>query len=916
MKRNKILFPIIILSLSTLVGCNKSKPKVDPEPEPPAPQPAQPIDNDSGLPTTINYLDEPGFMLHYQRTSGTYTEWDLWMWSDGLQGNTYDFNYADDYGVIAYYPLSQFGGAKNIGFIVKEMFIISGGEWNKDYNSDRFLDFDVLQKDEHNVYHAYIVQKKGSIWTDPERSDVMCSVSKCEFSDKRHLSVTANKKLSDVALLCDGSEVPYESKQGDKIFTVELKEDVAIDKAYSARVVFEDKGIVVNKFVNIRKLYDDDFATKYNYDGELGAIVDETAGTTTFKVWSPVSNAIKLRIYDNGTPVEIDSTKGSDSHSEYEMVKDEKGVFSYTLNSIAYGQYYTYVVYNSYNPNGTEVVDPYAQSAGVNGLRGMVVNFEDPQAKPDDWDSVEYLPYDNKELTVYETHIADTTSSETWTGSEVNRKKYAGMYEEGTTFKKGSTTVKTGFDHIKELGINALQIIPIFDQANDEINTEFNWGYNPLNYNCLEGAYSSDPFDGYKRIKEFRTLVQKYNEAGTEIIMDVVYNHVNGLTGSNFNILMPGYYFRYDPTTGSPTSGSGCGNDTACEQYMFRKFMIESTEFWLKNYKLGGFRFDLMGLHDTETMNPLVANLKTINPYVTVYGEPWSVGQNMKGTPAIQANMKKWEGFGGFNDSMRDGMISGGLSTDEDRAWVTNDEYSVNPSDIISGMNGWTGSYSADPDKAVSYVTCHDNYTIHDRAIASNYFNEAGTKRMNLTAYSIVFLSQGTSFMLAGEELLRTKIVYDADGNPVLKKDADGNPIPGVYAVSNNSYNSCYKTNEIDYERKADNLDMMEYYQKLIAFKQNIQKLHCTRSEMSSGDYKVEEVNKVGGSNYGSILAGTIKEGEFTYRFFIANGSADGNYSVDVPANAELYLNTSSQAFVPGQANKIAAFQTLIYRYN
>ena len=914
MKRNKVLFPIILLSLSTLVGCNGKKQEPAPE-EPDTPvTPTGPIENDSGLPTTISYLDEPGFMIHYQRTSGTYTEWDMWLWSDGLGGGVREFNYADDYGVIAYYPLSDFGDSKNIGFIVKQKFSVTGGEWKKDYNSDRFLDFDVLQKDEHGVYHAYILQKKAPIWTDAARTDVMCAVSMCEFSDKKHLHVIANKKLTDVALLANGTEVPFESKAGEKDFTVELKENAVIDSLYKARVTFEDKGIVVEKAVNIRKLYDEDFEAAYNYDGELGAIVDEANQTTTFKVWSPVSTSIKLRIYDNGTPVEIDPVKGSDVYQEFNMVKGDKGVFSYTANEMLYGKYYTYVVTNASNQNGTEVVDPYAKSAGVNGLRGMIVNFNDAKAKPEGWDDVEYLSYDNKELTVYETHVADTTSSATWTGSEANRKKYAGMYETGTTYTKGGKTVTTGFDHIKDLGVNAVQIIPIFDQANDEIDVEFNWGYNPLNYNCLEGAYSSNPHDGYARIKEFRTLVQKYNKEGIEIIMDVVYNHVNGLTGSNFNILMPGYYFRYDSTTGSPTSGSGCGNDTKSEQYMYRKFMIESTAFWLETYKLGGFRFDLMGLHDVDTMNQLTANLKTINPYVTVYGEPWSMAQEMKGDPSDQSNISKWNGYGGFNDHMRDGMISGGLSTDEDRAWVTNDEYSVNPTDILLGMAGWTGTQSKDPDKAVSYVTCHDNYTLHDRAIASNYFNEANIKRMNLTAFSIVFLSQGTSFMLGGEELLRTKIVYDDDGNPVPKKDAQGQDIPGVYMVSSNSYNSCYKTNEIDYERKVDNLDMMEYYQKLIALKQNLDGLHCTRSEVVA-NYSVAEANFVGGADYGSVLAGTIKEGDDTYRFFIANGSADGSYTVDVPANAELYLNTSTQAFTPGQTNNIAKFQTLIYRY-
>ncbi len=251
------------------------------------------------------------------------------------------------------------------------------------------------------------------------------------------------------------------------------------------------------------------------------------------------------------------------------------------------GKYYTYVVTNPLF-NKKEIVDPYAKLTGVNGLREMVVDFS--KTNPIGWNNSKMNEYSRTELTVYETHVADVTSSETWNGSKENSKKYAGMYESGTTYTENNVTVKTGFDHIKDLGVNAVQLLPIFDQANDELATDdkaFNWGYNPLNYNSLEGIYSLNPHDGYAKIREFKELVKAHNDAGINIIMDVVYNHVNGAANSNFDVLMPEYYFRYDGN-GKYSNGSGCGNETASEHSMMRKFIIDSTEFWATEYHLGG----------------------------------------------------------------------------------------------------------------------------------------------------------------------------------------------------------------------------------------------------------------------------------------------------------------------------------------
>lgn len=860
MGRKLSIVPVFALIVTALIGCNNNGG---------VSVVSENSHNTSELPHDIDYLDEDAISIHYKRDDSFYQDWGLWLWSTGNEGREFPFNYVDDYGGVAYYPLSDFNGARSLGFIVKELFSVAGeGEWIKDGNSDRFMDLDMLTKDEHKCYNVYLKSGQNAVYTDPNRTQLMNAVKTCQFQDNNHILVEANNKLKSVVIKKNGAEVSGTSEKtsDEKGVNFTLPSEANIFDIYSAYITFDDD-MSVTKTISILKLYDDEFDEAYNYDGELGAIYSPSE--TTFKVWSPVSQSIELRIYENGTPKSVDATRGSDTYTAYTMNKGARGVFSYTLSGDQQGKYYTYFVTNSANPNGAEVVDPYAKSAGVNGLRGMVVDFS--RTNPDGWGDVDYLTYDRKELTVYETHIAELTCSDTWGGTAANAKKFKGFYETGTTYTKGDKTVTTGFDHIKELGVNAVQIIPFFDQANDETNMTFNWGYNPLNYNVIEGGYSSDPYDGYVRIRELKELVKAYNEEGITIIMDVVYNHVNGLNGSNFDVLAPFYYFRYN-AKGEASNGSGCGNETASDKYMFRKFMIDSTAFWTSEYKLGGFRFDLMAIHDTETMNQVTASAKAINPHIVIYGEPWAAGTTAMPSSlkqAGQSNLELFEGYGAFNDKLRDSLISGGLAALYDRAWVTQTKYPVAPGEVVNGIKGETGSFSTDPDKAVSYVTCHDNYTMHDRVVVADLANDSipvekyksneTIKKMNALAYSIVFTSQGTSFMLAGEEMLRTKIVYDKDGNPVNAVNASGETL-NIPSLTGNSYNSSYKTNEINYELKVDNFDLFTTYQKLIALKQNAEGL------------KSKQANEVEVLNDGCVIKITINDGNRTFVVYHKNG--------------------------------------------
>ena len=602
-----------------------------------------------------------------------------------------------------------------------------------------------------------------------------------------------------------------------------------------------------------------------------------------------------------------------DTYTEYDMVKGDKGVFSYTVSGDLDGTYYTYVVYNAYNRQGKEIVDPYAKACGVNGLRGMVINFDNADAKPVNWDDVTFSETDRKHLTVYETHVADVTSSETWHGSEQYRKKFRGMWESDTTYTKNGRTVSTGFDHIKELGVNAVEILPMFDQANDETNPQFNWGYNPLNYNCVEGVYSVNPYDGYVRIYELRQLIQAYKDEGIAIIMDVVYNHVNGLSGSNFDVLMPYYYFRYNDSTGSASSGSGCGNDTASERPMYRKFMIDSVKFWTETYKLDGFRFDLMGLHDVPTMNQVVSNARQINPHLTVFGEAWIMGTAAQSGTVLanQTNANQFMGYGQFNDKGRDALLAGGLSPKYAKGWMNSESNPVLTSDLVEMMKGITHNVTSSPDKSTNYATCHDNYTLHDRGIAAGIYDEEKLEGANVIANSTVMMSQGTSFMLAGEEMLRTKIVYDSDGNPVVDESVTSQT---VYQVSENSYASSYKTNELNYEWKADHPQLMETYKKLIALKQNVADLGLNQSEIASS-----QTFSVSTERHDTVIKVTFNDDAYSYTAYIGAASlykyaqdSTDPYVINIQGK-EVYLDSKNQTASNNQLT-LQAYETIVVR--
>ncbi len=863
MMKKRILAWVLLLCL-LLTACGPA----------PATNPST-TDPTGGANAEIPKASEPSVQIHYQRTDGAYDKWGFWIWQTGGEGDLYEMNYTDDFGGVAVYPLSAFGPdalTKGIGIIPRLL-----DSWTKDGDADRMISFDDYTMDENNYYHFYIKQGDIAIYMDKNFS-VAPKVTEAKFVSMNQVQILANTPITHAAVYESGVLLCEQTVNEQKNVTIDLPDGVqaVLGKNYEVEVAFATAtGEVGRSGISFVSLYaTEDFNRLYYYDGQLGALY--ASDKTTFKVWSPVSTSIVLNIYERGFGLNDEPLE------QVEMTRGDKGVFEATLEGDYAGKYYTYTVTNYAYPAGFEIVDPYAKSAGLNGVRGQIVDFA--ATDPEGWENVSPIAYDRKELVVWETHVADVTSSETWTGTEEWRKKFLGMTQSGTTYTENGITVTTGFDHIVELGVHAVQLVPIFDQANNESNPTFNWGYNPLNYNVLEGSYSTDASDGYVRIREFKQLVQAYNSEGINIIMDVVYNHVNSANGSNFDVLMPGYYFRYN-AEGGLANGSGCGNETASENLMMRKFIIDSVCFWAEEYKLGGFRFDLMGLHDIETMNLLAEALQEINPDIVIYGEPWHAGGSVlpNTQQSVQANANKLNGVGQFNDQMRDALIKGGMNGNSAKGWVTKTD-SVTSTDvkkILSGLKGITQGavMITDPNRTVNYVTCHDNYTLYDRIKAAGIKDEEVAKKMALLANAVVMTSNGTSFMLAGDEFLRTK------------------------GGDHNSYQSSYKVNELDYSLKVQHLDLFQAYQVLVNFKQTTAALQLEESEMDA--YAVESLAD------GAVICISFHDAEANrdYVIYHVNGAVK-DFTADL-AGYQLVLDTVGGTELTA-ATALQAFQTII----
>ncbi len=598
---------------------------------------------------------------------------------------------------------------------------------------------------------------------------------------------------------------------------------------------------------------------KSAYNGsDLGAVY--TPNSTTFKVWAPSASKVQIDIYDKGSEAE-----GSKSIKTKDMDFDKKtGVWSTSISGNLAGKYYTYSVTCGKDKKVTG--DIYAKGCGVNGQRSMVVDPE--AAKPENWENDTHVFVSQQtNASVWEISVADFSSSESSGVSEANRGKYLAFTESGTTVNGIQGGTPTCVDYLKKLGVKYVQIMPMYDfgsvDESKDIMKQYNWGYDPVNYNCPEGSYSSDPFDGYKRIIECKQMIQALHNAGIGVIMDVVYNHTYS-TDSWFQYTVPNYYYRVNPD-GSFSNGSGCSNDTASEHLMFRKYMVDSVTYWAKEYHIDGFRFDLMGLHDVTTMNAVRDALDRLyedgsGEKIIMYGEAWNMDTFAAPDTVManQNNLKMLDSrIGAFDDTLRDAIkgstFGGGVG------FVQNGS---NRSGIKTGFLGQSeasSGWASAPTQCVSYASCHDNLALYDKLVDSVYNNDKYRDRdenlvaMNKLSAAIVMTSQGIPFFLGGEEFARSK-----DGDE-------------------NSYSSSREENMLDWKSMENYSDLIEYYRGLLKIRENFAALtDCTAMTANN----VESLDKLPNGVCAYKINNT-ESGKWKKMCVVFNGGSD-------PQNIEL----------------------------
>lgn len=538
---------------------------------------------------------------------------------------------------------------------------------------------------------------------------------------------------------------------------------------------------------------------KSAYSGnDLGASYSKKA--TTFKVWSPNAASVRVNIFEHGSDNEGDA--GSIMSRAMSLDKTT-GVWSVTINGDLLNKYYTYSV--THGKTTKETADVYAKACGVNGQRSMVVDLS--TTNPDGWENDKHVLVQNQtDASVWEISVADFSSSESSGVSEANRGKYLAFTEEGTTVNGVQGASSTCVDYLKKLGVKYVQIMPFYDfgsvDESKNIMDQYNWGYDPVNYNCPEGSYSTNPKKGEVRIKECKQMIQALHNAGIGVIMDVVYNHTY-TSDSWLQRTVPNYYYRMN-NDGTFSNGSGCSNDTASEHLMFRKYMIDSVTYWASEYHIDGFRFDLMGLHDVTTMNSIRTALDNLyadgsGSQILMYGEAWDMATNCdEGTVlASQKNLKQLsDRIGAFDDTIRDAIK--GSTGGTDGAFVQEGSRRANLKTGIAGQSDTTTGWANVPSQCVTYASCHDNLCLYDKLVGSVYGADGKYRRryedlvaMNKLSAAIVITSQGIPFSLGGEEFCRSK-----DGDE-------------------NSYASSRKENMLDWENVDLYSDVIEYYRGL-----------------------------------------------------------------------------------------------------
>lgn len=808
----------------------------------------------------VHYNRDDGLYYNAEDTSVTVPQWDIWTWASNWNGGAATFASHDDWGEVAEYSFTNYTYYNNDGVSDIGMLRRYGKDaWKaKDPDdSDHKIPSDALVFDADGNASAEVWLMSGDATVYSSRPSLGASVKSAEISDTNQLSAKLSKKVSADDL--DGKisvtdaggksvKIKNVKTDGNKVI-VTTDKDLDVRGRYTVEVKdFGSQDAIAGAVVRT-----DAFDKKYAYSGDdLGATFQKNQ--TGFKVWAPTATNVKLVTYRSADPnAEVDKT--------IDMTGEDKGVWSATVKKLASGTAYAYQLTFA---DGTVNVsaDPYATAAVANGERSVVLSQKDMGSAGD------RMPAFGKttDATIAEMNIRDFSISPD-SGIAADRQgKYLGVVQSGTKTAKGATS---GLDYLKSLGVSHVQIMPMYDygSVNETGDLSYNaagaqnWGYDPENYNVPEGSYSSDPSNPSTRVAEMKQMVKELHKNDIRVIMDVVYNHVYNAASHSFNKTVPGYYFRYD-ANGALVNNSGCGNDTASERKMMRKYIVDSVTYWAKNYNVDGFRFDLMGLIDLETMKEVRAALDKIDPSIIILGEGWDMNTTMdKSRMTIQPNAYevasdgKNNGIAFFNDSIRDG-IKGSVFSDTDTGFVSGkagQEGLIAHNalgcryDADADTTCWNGNaqdHYANAGQVVNYAEIHDNMTLYDKLRASvPTDDDATTVARAKLADSIVYLSEGIPAIQLGQEFLRTK-----GGN-------------------GNSYNTGDAMNAIDWDRTTQYADSVDYVKGLIKLRKQIKALRLTDYDDIGKDVKL--IKSADG-----VVAYRVKDESGTY-VVIFNANAD-----------------------------------------
>lgn len=723
-------------------------------------------------------------IVHYKEQSGNTKDWNLWMWGENANGKSYEFTGEDEFGKYAKIKID--GDYNRVGFIIRT------NEWEKD-GGDRWI-----ENIKDGRAEVWILSGDEKVYNSKPSSNL--TIQKATIDSFNEITVTTNVpfNIKEQKIEIEGIKIkeinPFDKNGGDITNKVKIITEQKIDLKQTYKVKIENLAYMNTEIGKV--IRSEEFDKLFYYSGnDLGNIYSPQH--TKFRVWAPTASEAKLVTYK----------KWNDKiGTEINMQQGEKGTWKAEIKGNQKGLFYTYKV--KIGDKWTEAVDPYVRAASVNGDKGVVIDLN--ETNPKKWKANKKPEFKKPEdAIIYELHVRDLSIQPE---SGIKQKgKYLGVTEKGT---KGPEGVKTGLDHMKDLGVTHVQFLPIFDYAsvNEETLNEpqYNWGYDPKNFNVPEGSYSTNPYEPTVRITELKQMIQVLHDNNLRIVMDVVYNHMYNAAESNFHKLVPGYYYRYNED-GTFANGTGVGNDTASERKMMRKFMVDSVTYWAKEYNLDGFRFDLMGIHDYETMNEIRKAVDQIDPSIILHGEGWDLNTPLAAElKANQKNAEKMKGIAHFNDNIRDGL-KGSVFEEKENGFVNGKQNMEDriKKGITAGIDYDTNSSTyQDPEQVLTYVEAHDNHTLWDKLELTNPGDSAEVrKQMHKLSSSILLTSQGIPFLHAGQEFMRTKY------------------------GDHNSYKSPDSINQMDWLRRAAYNNEVDYMKGLIDLRKKYPAFRMTSTE-------------------------------------------------------------------------------------